>query len=320
MAWVIRGGRAYQYRTTRQGGKVACRYEAALPAADVGLLRELTAAGRSRREMEHAAWEAERRRLEEAERHAIEADAAYDGLATAALVAAGYHRPGRDKWRRRRTMANKIQAKPKGPPPVTGAEMGAILDRVDAAGERKRGVPEDVWEGPVRALLRAAQDGDDRAMPALRVLLDRRPACFTIHPFGDTAIQEAARLAAPDGDLLEREVIARQIAAMRDELTGPGASPLERALAERVALAWYDAHRVEMDYAAQEQAGVSPAKAEFLSRQRSRAQSRFLAAAKSLATVRRLALPVLHLHRDVTPPAPVAAPEDRLRVLAGDAN
>jgi hypothetical protein len=111
MARIPRGSRAYQYRTIRRGGKVIGRYEASIPAADVVLIRSLVAEGRSLRAMGRAAWDEQRGLLADAERHAIEAEAAYDGLATAALVAAGYHRPERDKWRRRRTMANNAGVK-----------------------------------------------------------------------------------------------------------------------------------------------------------------------------------------------------------------
>ena len=85
--------------------------------------------------------------------------------------------------------------------------------------------------------------------------------------------------------------------------------------AERVALAWYDAHRTDISASQAELAGTSLAKAEFLSRQRTRSNARFLAATKALATARRRALPVLHVHRDETPPAP-AATAVRMRVLA----
>lgn len=217
-------------------------------------------------------------------------------------------------------MATRIEAMTTGPAPASAAEIGDLLDlldRAEAEGRDDNSLQQQARDA-VQDLALAAKAGDERALPALRVLIDRRPESFTIRRFGDAAIQEAAKLAASDGDLLNREMIARQIAGMREELAGPGASALERALAERVALAWYDAHRVEIGYAAQEASGAPSEKAEFLSRQRTRAQSRFLAAAKSLATVRRLALPVLHVHATGAAPTGPGAAGDRLRVLACD--
>jgi hypothetical protein len=65
-------------------------------------------------------------------------------------------------------------------------------------------------------------------------------------------------------------------------------------------------------------------RAEFLSRQRSRATARFLAAARSLATVRRLAVPTLQLtiaEVSTNPARPAVAPAEvlaqRLRLRGG---
>lgn len=322
MAMVIRGNRAYEYKSVRRGGRVTSEYVGgSIPAESAALFRSMEAAQRSRQEMARADWEAERRRLDEGERRATEVDEAYDELATVAMLATGHHRPQRGRWRRRRPMANKNQAKSSGPPPATAAEMGALLDRVDRAeaeGEDKKPHQQAAWDA-AQAIMRAAQAGDERAMPALRALMDRRPSFASSRPIGDVAIREVAKLWSPDGDLFNRECIARQIAAMRDELAGPGASALERMLAERVALAWFAAHHGDVAAVSAELDGVSLARGDYLSRQRSRANARFLAAAKALATVRRLAMPVLHVHRDEAPPAPVASAE-RLRVLADGSN
>ena len=321
MAWVTRGDRGYQYRTVRRGGKVIRRYEASLAAEDVELLRRMEAARRSRRGMERASWDAERGRLDEAERRAVEADAAYDELATAALLAAGHHRPQRGRWRRRRPMGTKIEAKPTDPPVMGEADMRALLAGIDQAeGDEKRALRMDAYHS-IQALVERAGDGDERAMPALRVVLDRRPDYFPGLGIADFAARAMAISGAGKDDVSLREVHVREIGRVRDELAGPAPTALERLLAERVALAWFDAN--QRDYAAVDattREGCTLAKAEYLARQRDRSTARFLAAARSLATVRRLALPVLHLHGEVAPPPPVAEAGDRPRALAGDAN
>ena len=320
MAWVIRGGRAYQYRTTRQGGKVVCRYEAALPAADIPLLRSLDAERRSLREMGRADREAERGRLADAERRIVEADAAYDGLATAALVAAGFHRPKRDRWRRRRTMTRKIDMKPTGPPVMGEAGLQDLFDRIDRAeGDQRQALAAEAVDA-VQSLLERARDGDDRALPALRLMVARRPNYFGKLGIGDFAAKALAISSAGSKDVFLREVHIKEIERVRDELAGPAPTPLERLLCERVALAWFDANQRDYAGLAATSRGCGLDEAEYHSRQRTRASARFLAAAKSLATVRRLALPVLHLHKDANPPAPAGAATDCLRVLAGDAS
>lgn len=220
-------------------------------------------------------------------------------------------------------MAGSIAMGRAGAAPATAEEMKAVLDRVDRAeaeGQDDGPSHRAAWDA-LQALIRAAQAGDARALPALRVAMDRRPTTLVNRPLGDVAIEEAARLTAGGDDLLAREGVIRQMVSIRDELAGPGAATLERLLAERVALAWHDAHRVDISAGRDEMAGASPERAEFLSRQRTRAQARFLAAAKSLATVRRLALPVIHVHKEMVPtPAGPLTSRDGLRILSGGAS
>src|SRR5436305_237315 len=76
-------------------------------------------------------------------------------------------------------------------------------------------------------------------------------------------------------------------------LAGPARAPLERLLAERVALCWLRLHHAEMWAARDEARGVAVRLAEFHDKHLTHAHRRFLSAVKTLATVRRLALPVL---------------------------
>ena len=327
MALVIRGNRAYEYRSVRRGGRATSEYLGGGMSAECARYFQREAEA-ERRDLaaKRAEWEAERARLDEADQHAANLDAAYDRLATVALLATGHHRPQRGRWRRRRTMAQISKAKPAGPAPTTRAEMVALLDRLDAEaadqgrGGTPRNVPDEVYSNVVLPLVAAAEEGDERAMPALRVLMDRRPALITCRPLGEVAIQDAAATSA-GGDLLNREGPIREMQAIRDELAGPGAGPLERLLAERVALSWFDATRLDITASRLELEGTTFAKSEYLSRQRSRSHARFLAAVKSLATVRRLAMPELHIHQDEATPRPgsaVPATPDRLRLVSHD--
>ena len=93
-------------------------------------------------------------------------------------------------------------------------------------------------------------------------------------------------------------------------------------LCQRVALSHFDSLHRDIIALEAEANGCTPERSEFLSRQRNRATARFLAAARSLATVRRLALPVLQLTitdassgaaRPISGPTDVPTPSLRLR-------
>lgn len=85
--------------------------------------------------------------------------------------------------------------------------------------------------------------------------------------------------------------------APRDELAGPNPTPLERIPCERVALCWRDAN--EMDRRSMGDPGNSYKEAAYRQELRDRAHKRFLAACKTLATVRRLGGPAVQINQVV---------------------
>jgi hypothetical protein len=320
MALVIRGSRAYEYRSIRRGGKVTSEYVGGggVSAESARFFRELEAGRRIERATARADWEAERARLDEAERRSIELDASYDELAAAALVATGHHRPQRGRWRRRRDMAMtdqnimpaKAEADGAAAPIVGVKEVGELLDRIDRAeaegGEKDalRMRAHDV----AQSLLGRARAGDERALPALRVLLARRPSYFSKNGIADHAFRTMAMQAGGTEDVFTRELFVGEMERTRDEVAGPSASPLERILAERIALCRFDAHERDIAHlqALMGPKGLPTHASEYHSRMRDRANRRLLAACQSLATVRRLALPALQVSIEV--PAPESAP------------
>ena len=218
MIWKFRKGRAYAYRSIRIGGRSTTSYVAGsgMSAEAATAMRRREAKRRAKRAAALATWLTERRELEEAERSVEEVDSAYGELAAAAMRAAGYHKPGRGRWRKRRG---------------------------GGAGD----------EGALATLLHLLEGGPDRFGPP----------------------------------------ISPEVEALRDELAGPDAGVLERRLAERVALAWSDAH--DRDVAAEEAAVArkSPLEVDFLEAARTRANGRVLAAARDLALVKGRAIPAL---------------------------
>jgi hypothetical protein len=85
-----------------------------------------------------------------------------------------------------------------------------------------------------------------------------------------------------------------KMARLRADLAGPDPTPLERLLAERIALCWLALHDAEARYAQAEDLTIK--RAEFWQHRIDCAHRRYLTAIKTLATVRKLALPALQVN------------------------
>lgn len=125
----------------------------------------------------------------------------------------------------------------------------------------------------IQAIQRASQ-GDGTAMPEVR-----RPSMLSAPRTPSSALPSPRRTAC-------REAARRHLADLRAELAGPNPTPLEGVLAERAALALYDASRLDRE--ALSRTDLTWQTADLLDRRRSRAHARALAAVRSLAVVRRL--------------------------------
>ena len=160
-------------------------------------------------------------------------------------------------------------------------------------------------------VLEAARRGDPAALPALRAFLDEKPEIW--RHAGDLAAHAErswAELAAGP-DLLARESLARQLAALKAELAGPTPTPLEWLLVERIAATWLQVNYA--DAIAARARDVSVKQAELAIERQDRAHRRHLAAVAALATVRRL------LPADASPgPATPAAAGTPPLTLIGD--
>jgi hypothetical protein len=143
-------------------------------------------------------------------------------------------------------------------------------------------------------LAQRAQKGDKTALPALRELL-KDPALV------DALGGDLARLAQQTlvdkftgQNLLFQETLRCKLDLLRAELSGSNPTPLERLLVERVISCWLYLHHVEMRCCPKE--STSLAVGSYLERSLSAAQKRYLAAIKTLALVRKLAVPVLQVN------------------------
>jgi hypothetical protein len=144
------------------------------------------------------------------------------------------------------------------------------------------------------ALTDRAQKGDKSALPALREFL-KEPALVDALG-GDLAKQAQLTLINKFSgqNLLFRESLTCKLDLLRDELAGTSPTPLERLLVERIVACWLHLHHLETIYAGKE--SMSLELGSYYQRSISSAQKRYLAAIKTLALVRKLAVPVLQVN------------------------
>jgi len=151
-----------------------------------------------------------------------------------------------------------------------------------------KAIPTDPAE--LMKLLERAQNGDETTLPILKELVKQSDL---LQAFGDLAslAQSALARRISGKDVAIREAVMHKVDALRAELAGQAPTALERLLAERIAACWLHLHHLELVYAGKD--SMSLELAAYYQRSLSAAQKRYLSAIKTLATVRRLALPVL---------------------------
>jgi hypothetical protein len=148
-------------------------------------------------------------------------------------------------------------------------------------------------DAEVKALLKRANRGDESCLPEVRAWLDAVPGLVEAN--GSPArhlINDLVEGYAKD--LVVREAAHRKLAEVRASLEGPNPSPLERLLAERAAVCWFLVNRYEKQYARSTDLNIR--QADYHQRRIDAAHRRFLSAVKTLASVRRLALPALQIN------------------------
>ncbi len=264
MAIVVRGGHRYLYQSVRRRGRVTSEYRGA------DLLVDLYAGERAGRREEAEAARRSRAAILAGEREADEAFDRVERVFRSAMKAAGYHKPGRGPWRRRR-MGNQAAA------PLRAS-----------VAEARSETP-----GGVVAEIRLANSGDVAAMKRVR---DR-------FADGGKGTELAGLLGSPEYNASENAVkvfagtspvaaaAARQtLEGMRRDLTGPDAPPLEKMLADRVAYCWFRLYQAEAA-AARPDVDLTIGQSEFMQRRIDLAHRRHLSAVKALAVVRKLGLP-----------------------------
>ena len=100
MAWSVRNGRRYYYRSIRSGGRVQNIYMGTGPVAEQAANKDLQR--RIEQGRAKAAERAEQECFRAHEAPLVEACRQTDLLIRAALLASGYHRHHRGEWRKKR--------------------------------------------------------------------------------------------------------------------------------------------------------------------------------------------------------------------------
>jgi hypothetical protein len=140
-----------------------------------------------------------------------------------------------------------------------------------------------------------AANGDASTIPVIREAIKKNLGI--IDAFGGNLAQTALDSfikALSEKNVLFRECLNAKLTTMRGELAGPTPSCLEWLLVERVVACWLQVQDADIRYA---QAGnLSLAQAEYFQRRMNHAHKRYMSAVKTLAVVRKLAVPAVQIN------------------------
>jgi hypothetical protein len=146
-------------------------------------------------------------------------------------------------------------------------------------------------------LLKRASRGDKGSRQAIRALFaDGERGRHIVESLGSSAewLKRSIVRGAAGENVAAQEAIARKIEAVRTELAGPDPTPVTWLLAGRAAICWWLVNWYEN--AVQDCDRMSIAQANHHQLKIDRAHSRFLSAVRTLAQVRKLALPALQVN------------------------
>jgi hypothetical protein len=141
--------------------------------------------------------------------------------------------------------------------------------------------------------LRRAETGDTSTLPVLRKILEGPGTVRTLG--GDLAERAEKALidAAAGKNLMFKEALTRKLEMLRAELAGANPTPVENLLVERIVMCWLQVQHAELS-CVRHSADLSIA--HYHQDRLDRAHRRYLSALKTLALMRKLAVPVLQVN------------------------
>jgi len=132
-------------------------------------------------------------------------------------------------------------------------------------------------------LVKRAEAGDFSVLPQISDFLDKRPDLW--QKLGDLRryVENLLVTIVSGASPFIHEVVRRRLDELRAELAGPAPSSLEKLLVDRICVCWLQVHSADVSDANRPQSETT--------RRQNAAQTRYLAAIRQLALVRRLLRP-----------------------------
>ncbi len=140
----------------------------------------------------------------------------------------------------------------------------------------------------LRELVDEAEKGDEKAVPAIRKILDETPdLAWSSRNIGKMSERLLINEMTREEDLLAKEMIKHQLDSMRSEIVGEDPSALELLLAERIVATWLQVQLFESHYAS----GLGKhtlAQGNYYQKRLDRAHRNHLSAIRTLAQIRKM--------------------------------
>jgi hypothetical protein len=141
----------------------------------------------------------------------------------------------------------------------------------------------------LRELVTKAETGNKEGVPEIwRILKESSELAWRIMDYGKLAEWHFVERMTKDKDFGSKELLKRQLAAMREEIAGENPSPLERLLAERVVATWLQVQLFEGLYAAGMYQSMSVNQGSYQQKRLDRAYRNHLSAIRTLAQIRKM--------------------------------
>jgi hypothetical protein len=268
MSWEVRQQRKYYYRVRRdQEGRLAKTYVGTGAAAKLAVAEDQRR--RIERERQQAIQRAEKQRLQTLDMQLTDLTKVTKTLVKATLLNSGYHQHKRTwrKWRRAKNISYEGD---------TSMQNTVTVELTSFDN--------------LEALVHQAQQGDTSTLPAIRHLLDQVPELWEESKYLSLQVEKSWTRAVSGQDILSREVIEREVQALRTQLLGTNPSPLETLLVDRICACWLAVQHAEL-HAAKRLNAHSVALSTAEENRLDKVHRRFLAAIRELARVRKLLTP-----------------------------